>query len=413
MTQESNPQPFSPSWTSPQSTSQGWAPTPTSAAVPTVPPYRPAPSTSSFSRNRGRLAGLLAATLLVGGIGGGASGLAAASWLAPSRGVVTNVVQADASNPNWTSVAAAASPAVVAIQVTGVDGSSGQGSGVVIDDQGHIITNNHVVAGVGGRDEISVLLHNNTYAATIVGTDPSTDLAVIRLTDPPQNLTVLAFADSESLAVGDPVMAIGNPLGLDDTVTTGIVSALDRPVTTETVSGGASPMTRQASSQLVVTAAIQTNAAINPGNSGGALVNSSGQLVGITSSIATLSSGNSESGNIGIGFAIPSNQVAHVADQLITSGTAQHPQIGISANDVSGTGPLGAEVANVLAGSAAEQAGLLVGDVITAVDGSPVSSAESLVALIRAGQVGRPIEVTLLRDGSTRKVAVTPTAAAR
>ncbi len=416
MTSQPNPQPFSPTWTTPQPVPQGWAPTQPPTAPPQFPQSTPAPippAKPAASNRKDRLAGLLAAALLIGSLGGGISGFAAASYLAPGGGTITRVVQADASHPNWTTVAAAASRAAVAIQVTGADGSAAQGSGVVIDAQGHIVTNNHVVAGAGARGTITVLLDNISYPATVVGTDPTTDLAVIKLTDAPSDLDVLAFADSSTLAVGDAVMAIGNPLGLDDTVTTGIVSALNRPVTTEAITNNTSPMSRQSSSQLVVTAAIQTNAAINPGNSGGALINASGQLVGITSSIATLSAGGGESGNIGIGFAIPSNQVRYVVDQLIKTGVAQHPQIGVSAADVTGTGQQGAQVTSVVAGSAAEQAGLQVGDVIIAVDGTPVSSTESLVALVRSGEVGKPMEVTLIRGGSNQKVKLVPAAAAR
>ena len=190
------------------------------------------------------------------------------------------VKQADPNNPSWTATSAAVSPSVVAIAVQ-AQGGSGQGSGVVIDREGHVLTNNHVVNGGGEGAEISVTLSDGrTYEATVAGTDPSTDLAVITLKNPPEDLEPIALGDSDALKVGDPVMAVGNPLGLAGTVTTGIVSALDRPVTTsgdESTGGQSEP---------VVTNAIQTSAAINPGNSGGALVNASGQLVGINSSIA-------------------------------------------------------------------------------------------------------------------------------
>lgn len=357
--------------------------------------------------------GLVALAVLAGGIGGGAAGYTTARYLSPvqpgSSVTQTKVVQADPANPNWAVTAAAASRSVVAIHVAGA-GGEGQGSGVIIDAQGHIVTNNHVVAGSGANPTITVLLDNTSYAATVVGTDPATDLAVLALTDPPTDLSVIGFADSDALAVGDPVMAIGNPLGLDNTVTTGIVSALNRPVTTRAVTN--SPVSQQG--DVVVTAAIQTSAAINPGNSGGALVNQAGELVGITSSIATLSSsGDSQSGNIGIGFAIASQQVRHVVDQLITRGYAEHPQIGVNASDVTGTGQLGARLVRVSAGSPAETAGLRVGDLITAVDGKPVASTESLVALVRAGEVGKPMELTVVRDATTQTITVVPTAAPR
>ena len=289
-------------------------------------------------------------------------------------------------------------------------GGASQGSGVVIDAAGHIVTNNHVVSGSGDA-RLTVLLGNVSYEATVVGTDPSTDLAVIKLTNPPSDLATMNFGDAKALKVGDPVMAIGNPLGLADTVTTGIVSALNRPVTTEAVTSGAN---MAQGSNVVVTAAIQTNAAINPGNSGGALVNTAGELVGITSSIASLSSGgNSQAGNIGIGFAIGADQVQYVAEQLIANGVAQHPQLGVTARDVGQTGQQGAVVASVVPDTGAARAGLREGDLVTAVDGQPVTSTESLVALVRAGRVGEPMTLTVIRGGSAESVTVTPTAATR
>ncbi|NLH70952.1 MAG: PDZ domain-containing protein [Brooklawnia sp.] len=358
----------------------------------------------------GKIAGLLLVALLAGAAGGGAAGYTVSQLGSPAPVTQTEVVQADPSNPDWTTVADSATRAVVAIQVVGSDGTGGQGSGVVIDAAGHIVTNNHVVASSSARSSISVVLGNVAYPATIVGTDPTTDLAVIKLNELPPDLEVMGFADLSSVQVGDPVMAIGNPLGLNDTVTTGIVSALNRPVTTRAISDTTS--TQQG--DLVVTAAIQTNAAINPGNSGGALVNTSGQLVGITSSIASLSSSSdSQSGNIGLGFAIGADQVQYVAEQLISQGYADHPQVGLSATDVSGSGQLGARVVRITQGSPAEQSGVQVGDLITAVDGVPVPSTESLVALVRAGRVGEPIELTLIRGGQTQTVTVTPVAAPR
>jgi len=202
------------------------------------------------------------------------------------------VVQADASAPNWSATAAAVSPSVVAISIEGSQ-SSGQGSGVIFDAKGHILTNNHVVAAGGNGSRLAVTLNDKrTYDATVVGTDPSTDLAVIKLTDAPDDLKAVALGDANALKVGDQVMAVGNPLGLAGTVTTGIVSALNRPVTTSDRSEDPSA---QGSSEAVVTNAIQTSAAINPGNSGGALVNAGGQLVGINSSIASLGSGGASS----------------------------------------------------------------------------------------------------------------------
>ena len=381
----------------------------------------PTPTATTRPKGRSRVAGLLAVAVLAAGVGGGAgfgaarlasqdAANAAASASSSTLPTETQVVQADPNSPNWTVVADAASRAVVAIQVTGQDGSGGQGSGVVIDGEGHIVTNNHVVSGSGSGARIVVLLGDTSYVAEMVGTDPSTDLAVIKLVDPPSDLTVMAYADETELAVGDPVMAIGNPLGLADTVTTGIVSALNRPVTTRAVTNST---VGQGQQDVVVTAAIQTNAAINPGNSGGALVNAAGELVGITSSIASLATSSDSAGNIGIGFAIGADQVQYVAEQLIANGVAEHPQIGVSASDINTTGRMGAAIAEVVPGSPAEAVGMQVGDLVTAVNGNPVTSTESLVALVRAGRVGRDMTLSVLRDDEELELVVTPIAAAR
>lgn len=359
------------------------------------------------AKKRAGVAGLVALAVLSAGIGGGAA-LGVNSYVGgPDGGTAaissTQVVQADPSNPDWATVASNISDAVVAIQVTNGQGGD-QGSGVILDTQGHIVTNNHVIEGAGAGAQIAVLINNQMYKATVVGTDPSTDLAVIKVENPPTGLKTVTFADSSKLVVGQPVMAIGNPLGLSDTVTTGIVSALNRPVTTK----AASPTVGDSSNGVVVTAAIQTSAAINPGNSGGALLNSSGELVGITSSIASLSSGGGgQSGSIGIGFAIGSDQVRYITDQLIESGTAKHAQLGVSATDARNSAQLGAEVAEVSQGSPAATAGIQVGDIITSVDGVDVNSSESLVALVRNARVGQQLNLKLQRGGSETSVTVT------
>ena len=330
------------------------------------------------------------------------------------------VVQADPTNPNWTATAAAVSPSVVSITVASSSGE-GQGSGVVIDDKGHILTNNHVVAGAGQDAKLTVTLNDGrSYAATVAGTDPSTDLAVITLTNPPSNLTPIAIGNSDDLKVGDPVMAIGNPLGLAGTVTTGIVSALNRPVTTaaeEDNSQQQNPFgqgqTPSTATQDVVTNAIQTSAAINPGNSGGALVNASGQLVGINSAIASLGSsgGSSQSGSIGIGFAIPANEAKSIATQLIDKGTAEHAFLGVSLSDGTASDGssqrAGAQVSELSANTPAAQAGLQKGDVVVAVDGERVDSALSLVANIRERGVGDKVSLTVLRDGKQLDLTAT------
>ncbi|MEO6143167.1 MAG: trypsin-like peptidase domain-containing protein [Dermatophilaceae bacterium] len=323
------------------------------------------------------------------------------------------VVQANAAAPNWAVTAAAVSPSVVAITVQGSQGG-GQGSGVIFDTAGRILTNNHVVAGGGQGSSITVTLNDlRTYDATVVGTDPSTDLAVIKLTDGPKDLKAIALGDANSITVGEPVMAVGNPLGLAGTVTTGIVSALNRPVTTSTEQSG--DPSGQQSADPVVTNAIQTSAAINPGNSGGALVNAGGQLIGINSSIASLgsSSGSSQSGNIGIGFAIPVNEAKSIADQLITTGKAAHAYLGVSSKDdvvTQGSAKRAAAViTNVASGTPADKAGLQAGDAIVAVDGDSIDGSLSLVAQVRERTVGDQATIKIVRDGQNKDINVTLT----
>ena len=375
-----------------------------------------ATATKKPRKTRKTLAAFVAVALLSAGVGGG-SAIAANHYLNSSSSgfstaTTTQVTQASANSPDWTATAAAIKDAVVAIRVEGSN-KQGQGSGVIIDAKGHIVTNNHVVSGAGQGAKLSVTIGDKTYSAKVVGTDPSTDLAVLKLENPPSNLTVASWGDSSKLKVGQPVMAVGNPLGLSDTVTTGIVSALNRPVTTQAVNDNNVDDTNfnsQRDSDVVVTSAIQTNAAINPGNSGGALVDSSGALVGITSSIASLASNGSssgQSGNIGIGFAIPSAQVKSVVEQLIANGTVKHPQLGIRAsNGTSGT-QLGAKVEDITQGSAAAQAGLQKGDLITSIDGTPVVGSESLVAQVRSYEVGKEVTLKVLRGSETLELKAT------
>ena len=337
----------------------------------------------------------------------------AAQTRASSTTSAAPVVQADASAPNWSVTADAVSPSVVAITVTSGQGG-GQGSGVIFDTKGHILTNNHVVAAGGQGSQISVTLNDKrTYDATVVGTDPSTDLAVIKLTNAPSDLKAIALGDANVLKVGDPVMAVGNPLGLAGTVTTGIVSALNRPVTTSDQQQG-DPTQQQTAADPVVTNAIQTSAAINPGNSGGALVNASGQLVGINSAIASLGSSSgssSQSGNIGIGFAIPVNEAGSIADQLITSGKATHPYLGVqSKDDVVADGSAkraSAVLTNVVTGTPADKGGLRAGDAIIAVDGNSIDGSLSLVAQVRERSVGDKVTLKIVRDGKSQDISVT------
>jgi putative serine protease PepD len=259
---------------------------------------------------------------------------------------------------------------------------------------GYVLTNNHVVS---GAMEIQVALADGRLlAAELVGADPTTDLAVIRLLNPPTGLGQAVIGDSEAVMVGQPVMAVGNPLGYDNSVTTGTVSAVHRPVTTSAAGSV---------SEMVVTNAIQIDAAINPGNSGGPLFNAAGQVIGINSSIATLSGGwAQESGSIGIGFAIPSNLADMIARQLIETGRAVHPYLGVTLQDgtaqADGVKRRGAAVAQVTPGSPAEAAGLRSGDLIVAIDGEPTVSTTSLTAWVRSHAVGDEVRLSLIRDGA-------------
>lgn len=302
---------------------------------------------------------------------------------------------------NWARVADRVAPSVVSIEVLTADGG-GEGSGVVWDDEGHIVTNAHVVD--GGQEVRVTFSDGRSYPAEITGSDSATDLAVLKLSDMPQELRPIDIGDDQALTVGSPVMAIGNPLGLSGTVTTGIVSAMDRPVST-------APTSNDPGSGSV-TNAIQTSAAINPGNSGGALVDGAGKLVGINSAIAALpTGGGGQSGNIGIGFAIPMVTAKGIVDQLITEGVAEHAFLGVSltSGEDSSEGAVltGAEVTSVEPGSPAASADLEPGDVIVSIDGERVASSTALVAQVRERASGSQAQIGYLRDGSQSEVTVT------
>ena len=325
-------------------------------------------------------------------------------------GTVATVPASDGSGKDWTDVGAGVSPAVVTIQTQGAS-SGGTGSGVIYDAQGDIVTNYHVIASVLGGGQIQVTLADGRlYSAVVVGHDKTTDLAVIRLENPPSDLTVARFASSANLEVGAPVMAIGAPLGLSNTVTTGIVSALNRPVEVS-VDEDSSSQDSQASSDLVVTNAIQIDASINPGNSGGPLFDTSGAVIGINSSIKSLAtSSDGQAGSIGLGFAIPSDLVVSVADQLIASGTASHGMLGVTVKAATTTVGsdtyVGAEVQDVSAGSGASAAGIRAGDVIVKVEGQEVTSPKQLIGYVRRYKAGDTVTMTIVRDGQTQDVSV-------
>lgn len=303
-----------------------------------------------------------------------------------------------ADDPDWQAVAAAVRASVVAIEVRTQSGGS-QGSGVIIDEDGHVVTNNHVVSAAAQGGTVTVTLTDGRiFEATVVGTDVATDLAVLRIEDAPDDLQAAALGDSDEVVVGEPVMAVGNPLGLANTVTTGIVSALDRPVSTQ----------EDARSEAAVTNAIQIDAAVNPGNSGGPLFDAQGRVIGITSSIATLSQ---QSGSIGLGFAIPVNLTRNVASQIIENGQAEHAFLGVTMSDGTATADgvtrRGAVVQTVQEGSPAAQAGLQPEDVIVAIGDDPVGGAESLTAFVRSLSSGDDVTLTVVRGGETRELDVT------
>ena len=360
---------------------------------------------------------LLCAMLLTIGLTLGAVFLVRPAMLrasAPTNlngGTVATVPASNSSGTDWTDVASAVSPAVVTIQAQGAS-SGGTGSGVVYDAQGDIVTNYHVIASALGGGQIQVTLADGRlYSAEVVGHDKTTDLAVIRLDNPPSNLTVARFASSANLEVGAPVMAIGAPLGLSNTVTTGIVSAVNRPVEVSVDEDSSSQDSTQASSDLVVTNAIQIDASINPGNSGGPLFDATGAVIGINSSIKSLSSSSDgQAGSIGLGFAIPSDLVVSIADQLIASGSASHGLLGVTVRSATTTigadTYVGAEVQDVSAGSGASAAGIRAGDVIIKVEGQEVSSAKQLIGYVRRYKAGDTITMTIVRNGQTQDVSV-------
>ena len=298
---------------------------------------------------------------------------------------------------DWTAVAKEVSDSVVAIDVATSDGEA-KGSGVVISDKGYIATNNHVIS---GAQQIQVTLASGAvYSAKVVGTDTTTELAVIKLDNPPSDLKVAEFADSDNLAVGEAVMAIGNPLGYDDTATTGIVSALNRPVTVTDDDNNA-----------IVTNAVQIDAAINPGNSGGPTFNAAGQVIGINSSIASTASSSGTAGSIGIGFAIPSNLVKRVANEIIDNGSVKHVALGItiksSSVEADGVTRGCAQVQAVTDGGPASKAGVKAGDSIVAFNGKAVNNNYSLLGYVRASAMGDKVKLTVVRGGNTMDLEVT------
>lgn len=323
--------------------------------------------------------------------------------------VQESITQNVTGGVNWNSTVRTVADSVVTLSVQG-DGGGGSGSGVVLDEAGTIVTNNHVIE-AGGNSSVRVIIRDKAFKAKVVGSDPTSDIAVVRLEAKPEiPLRPIKFFDSDKVQVGENVMAVGSPLGLQGTVTTGIVSALKRPVVTtqDTVSSN---------TDFVVTNAVQTSAPINPGNSGGALVNANGELIGINSSIATISQGasNEQAGSIGIGFAIPSNQVKAIVDQILKTGKVDHAFLGITSSSTLVTsaasslkGTLGVELLTIAEDSPASKAGLKVGDVIVKFNGDATTSEEALVAYVREAKPQDKVTLSVITSrGVQKEVPVT------
>jgi putative serine protease PepD len=375
---------------------------------PTVPLAGPPPADRRGGRGgRAKVAAAVVATSLLVGGAAGVGGAAAwdawqpdeASGSSTSTRTTSQVVDSPdraAADGSVAQVAQEVLPSVVKIEV-GSAQESGSGSGIVLSSDGQILTNNHVVEVAGDTGTITVSFNDGSSApAKVLGTDPLTDTAVIQA-EGVNDLTPITIGKSSDLRVGEGVVAIGSPFGLESTVTSGIVSALDRPVDVGSDSQGNS----------TTYPAIQTDAAINPGNSGGPLVDMNGHLVGINSSIRTSSSSLSEQGgSIGLGFAIPIDEVNPIVEEMIKGETPTHARLGISVSDVAGrTGAQvteGAQVQDVTSGSTADSAGLQPGDLITRIDDKLITGADSLVATIRSYRPGDKVTVTYERDGETR-----------
>jgi putative serine protease PepD len=287
-------------------------------------------------------------------------------------------------------------PGVVSIEISAA-GKRGNGSGFVVSSDGYVVTNNHVAAPAASGGALRVVFQDGTYStATIVGRDPNSDIAVLRIQR--GNLPSVQLGDSDKLAVGDPVVAFGSPLGLQGTVTSGIISSLDRPV----VTGG------ESGDQQAYMAAIQTDAAINPGNSGGPLVDGDGRVIGVNSAIATLAGASGKGGSIGLGFSIPINQAKRIAEQIIATGKAKRTIIGAEL-DMTYSSPTGGVRLQAVPAGPAQKAGLRSGDVIVEFNGRRVSDPTDLIAFIRKFPAGAEVPVVYSRGGTTSTVRVTLT----
>jgi putative serine protease PepD len=331
-------------------------------------------------------------------------------WTRPAPVVVNN-----AESVSWVTAAAAkASPSVATISVSSSSGG-GNGSGVFLTADGYLLTNTHVVTLDGATSSVKIEVKTydgHIYPAKVVGTDPTNDLAVLKVSAPIQ-FTPVEFADSNALNVGDATVAIGAPLGLSNTVTKGIVSALNRTIQVASAaapdnSNGGGLQFYSGSGESINLRVIQTDAAINPGNSGGALLNQQGQLIGINVAIANAGG---TAGSIGVGFAIPSNVAQRIAQEIMATGTASHGLLGAmvsdSANsDAAASFSVGAKVIKLTSGGAAEKGGVLEGDIVTKFNGAAITSASELTAAVRQERAGAKATLELIRDGQTVSLSV-------
>ncbi|WP_439592352.1 S1C family serine protease [Microbacterium sp.] len=415
-------------------------------AQPTLPITGAAPTVTAPKKQKTgtKVAGLIVAAALVSGAAGLGgvwigSNLFSNDGTTPAAGPSTVTVNDTESVNQTTAIAAKVLPSVVTIEASG-SSASGTGSGVILTSDGYVVTNTHVVTLDGASSDATIRVTTSdgrVFDAEIVGTDPTYDLAVIKLVDA-DGLTPVEFADSSKLNVGDQTIAVGAPLGLSNTVTTGIVSALNRSIE---IASSAAPDSSTApedgddggqqnpedqspfffdfgqgqqqqgqSTETIKIAVIQTDAAINPGNSGGALVDSEGKLIGINVAIASAGGSSGQSGNIGVGFSIPSDIVKRISDEIIADGSATHGLLGanvLSAAYVEGTTITGAYIDEAVQGGAAAEAGLQKGDIVTAFNGVPVTDSVDLTAQVRAAAAGSDATVTFVRDGKTKTVDVT------
>ncbi|MFF3886635.1 trypsin-like peptidase domain-containing protein [Streptomyces sp. NPDC001914] len=371
------------------------------------------PAPKPKNRRGGLIAAVLVAALVAGGVGGGIGYSLAknddGSTDSTTVSAPSSSGEVKRASGTVANVAANALPSTVTIEAQSSNGEGGTGTGFVFDKQGHILTNNHVVAdAVDGGKLSATFPSGKKYDAEVVGHAQGYDVAVIKLKNAPSDLKPLVLGDSDKVAVGDSTIAIGAPFGLSNTVTTGIISAKNRPVASSDGS---------ASSKSSYMSALQTDASINPGNSGGPLLDSSGAVIGINSAIQSSSSGglggSGQSGSIGLGFAIPINQAKHVAQQLIQTGKPVYAKIGASVSLEEGTG--GAKIteqgasgsAAVESGGPADKAGLKPGDVITKLDDMVVDSGPTLIGAIWTHKPGDTVKLTYTRDGKTHTVDVT------